>query len=213
MKANLLLHKIKLSIKMNTCWLDSTECFFRVVYFCVMTIHETYLQRCVQLARLGAGRVAPNPLVGAVLVHHNRIIGEGYHRQFGEAHAEVNCINSVASMDKALVNKSTLYVSLEPCAHFGKTPPCTNLIIANHIPHVVIGSRDNFEAVNGKGIEALQAAGIQVDVAVLEKDCLELNKRFFTFQEKICLELVLLKLWLSPLFPPVVGLPVQSQSG
>ncbi|KAI9435669.1 diaminohydroxyphosphoribosylaminopyrimidine deaminase [Russula earlei] len=120
-------------------------------------------------------------MVGSVLVYENRIIGEGYHRQYGQAHAEVNCINSVAEKDKHLVSRSTLYVSLEPCAHFGKTPPCSDLIIEKGIPHVVVGCRDPFEQVNGKGIEKLRAAGVAVTVPVLEPECKQLNKRFFTF--------------------------------
>ena len=123
-------------------------------------------------------------MVGAVLVHAGKIIGEGYHQQYGGPHAEVYCINSVADADKDLIEKSTLYVSLEPCSHFGKTPPCTDLVIANKIPEVVIGCRDSFAAVDGKGIERLMAAGIQVNVGILEKECRELNKRFFTFHEK-----------------------------
>ena len=142
------------------------------------------MQRCLQLAILGAGNTAPNPIVGAVLVHAGKIIGEGCHQQYGGPHAEVNCINSVADADKDLIEKSTLYVSLEPCSHFGKTPPCTDLVIANKIPEVVIGCRDSFAAVDGKGIERLMAAGIQVNVGILEKECRELNKRFFTFHEK-----------------------------
>src|SRR6059058_5505075 len=98
---------------------------------------ETYMHRCLELAALGRGYVAPNPLVGAVLVHHDRIIGEGYHRQYGEAHAEVNCIDSVTEEDRHLIDQSTLYVSLEPCAHFGKTPPCADLIIRMNIPKIV----------------------------------------------------------------------------
>lgn len=140
--------------------------------------------RCIELARLGAGNVAPNPMVGAVLVYNDRIIGEGYHRQYGEAHAEVNCINNVSNADLQLVEKSTLYVSLEPCAHFGKTPPCADLIIEKKIPLVVIGCRDSFEQVDGKGIQKLLAAGIQVITPVLEKQALELNKRFFTFHNQ-----------------------------
>jgi diaminohydroxyphosphoribosylaminopyrimidine deaminase/5-amino-6-(5-phosphoribosylamino)uracil reductase len=142
------------------------------------------MQRCLQLAAMGAGRVAPNPMVGAVLVYGGRITGEGYHQQYGEAHAEVNCINSVAEADKEFISKSTMYVSLEPCAHFGKTPPCADLIIKNKIPNVVIGCRDSFAAVDGKGIERLIAAGVHVTVGVLEKACRELNRRFFTFHEK-----------------------------
>jgi diaminohydroxyphosphoribosylaminopyrimidine deaminase / 5-amino-6-(5-phosphoribosylamino)uracil reductase len=139
------------------------------------------MQRCIELAKLGAGSVAPNPMVGAVLVYKERIIGEGYHRQYGHAHAEVNCINAVAEEDKVLIPKSTIYVSLEPCAHFGKTPPCADLIIAKKIPTVVIGCRDPFKEVNGKGIEKLLAAGVEVICPVLEDECKELNKRFFTF--------------------------------
>jgi len=139
------------------------------------------MHRCIALATLGAGHVAPNPMVGAVLVHENRIIGEGYHRQYGQAHAEVNCINAVAAADKQLIPASTMYVSLEPCAHFGKTPPCADRIIAEKIPTVVIGCRDPFSEVNGKGIGKLLAAGIEVVYPVLEAACLDLNKRFFTF--------------------------------
>ena len=148
------------------------------------TTEQIYMQRCIQLAQLGEGNVAPNPMVGSVLVVDNRIIGEGYHQQYGLPHAEVNCINSVAEADKARISKSTLYVSLEPCAHFGKTPPCADLIISQQIPKVVIGCRDPFEAVNGKGIEKLQAAGIEVKVNILEDECKVLNKRFFTFHTK-----------------------------
>ena len=153
-------------------------------YFCCLLIHEKYMQRCLQLAAMGAGMVAPNPMVGAVLVYNDRIIGEGYHQKYGEAHAEVNCINSVIEANKEFITKSTMYVSLEPCVHFGKTPPCTNLIIENKIANVVIGCRDSFAEVNGKGIEKLKAAGIYVTVGVLEKECRELNKRFFTFHKK-----------------------------
>lgn len=143
--------------------------------------HETYMQRCIQLAKLGAGNVAPNPMVGAVLVYENEIIGEGYHMQYGQAHAEVNCINSVPEKFKAQISNSVLYVSLEPCAHFGKTPPCANLIIQQQIKNVVIGCRDSFKQVNGKGIEQLKAAGVEVVIDVLKEDCLQLNRRFFTF--------------------------------
>ncbi len=146
-----------------------------------MTNDELYMQRCIELAKRGAGGVAPNPMVGSVLVHQHRIIGEGYHQQYGFAHAEVNCINSVREEDRHLIGQSTIYVSLEPCAHWGKTPPCADLIIRNQIPRVVVGCRDPFEAVNGKGIEQLRAAGIEVTVNVCEQECNELNQRFFTF--------------------------------
>jgi diaminohydroxyphosphoribosylaminopyrimidine deaminase/5-amino-6-(5-phosphoribosylamino)uracil reductase len=132
---------------------------------------------------MGAGHVAPNPMVGAVLVYDDRVIGEGYHMQYGESHAEVNCINSVSNEDVPYIPESTLYVSLEPCVHFGITPPCTDLIIFNNIPSVIIGCRDSFPAVNGKGIEKLKEAGVNVVAGVLEKECLRLNKRFFTFHE------------------------------
>jgi len=147
----------------------------------MMNQDERYMQRCVELARLGAGAVAPNPMVGAVLVYQDRIIGEGWHRQYGQAHAEVNCINSVAAIDQPHIRQATLYVSLEPCAHYGKTPPCSDLIIEKQIPRVVIGCRDPFKEVDGRGIEKLKQAGITVEVGVLEDACKTLNKRFFTF--------------------------------
>jgi diaminohydroxyphosphoribosylaminopyrimidine deaminase/5-amino-6-(5-phosphoribosylamino)uracil reductase len=149
-----------------------------------MQQHEIYMHRCLELAKQAAGYVAPNPMVGSVLVFNNRIIGEGAHRLYGQAHAEVNCINSVAKEDQRLVKQSTIYVSLEPCAHFGKTPPCADLIIKHKIQKVVIGCRDPFEHVDGKGIEKLQKAGIEVITGVLENECKELNKRFFTFHTK-----------------------------
>ena len=142
------------------------------------------MQRCLQLAKLAAGNVAPNPMVGAVLVYNEKIVGEGYHKKFGEAHAEVNCINNVKDEDRNFIKKSTLYVSLEPCSHFGKTPPCTDLIIKNKIPKVVIGCKDVYTEVDGKGIKKLQDAGIEVITGVLEKECVELNKRFFTFHQQ-----------------------------
>ncbi|HEX2630269.1 MAG TPA: bifunctional diaminohydroxyphosphoribosylaminopyrimidine deaminase/5-amino-6-(5-phosphoribosylamino)uracil reductase RibD [Chitinophagaceae bacterium] len=143
--------------------------------------HAHYMRRCFELALLGAGYVAPNPMVGSVLVHNDRIIGEGWHQRYGQAHAEVNCIASVKEEDKHLITSSTMYVSLEPCAHYGKTPPCADLIVRNHIPHVVIGCRDPFGEVNGKGIDKLKAAGVNVEVGILEEEAKELNKRFFTF--------------------------------
>ena len=154
---------------------------FVIIHHSQLTIHEIYMYRCLQLAEDGAGYVAPNPMVGAVLVHENRIIGEGYHEKYGGPHAEVNCLNSVKEQDKSLIPRSTLYVSLEPCAHHGKTPPCADLIIANKIPEVVIGCRDPFKEVSGKGIEKLKTAGVNVIYGVLEKECQQLNKRFFTF--------------------------------
>lgn len=139
------------------------------------------MYRCVQLAQQGAGYTAPNPMVGAVLVYNRKIIGEGYHRQYGGPHAEVNCINSVKPEDQDNISQSVLYVSLEPCSHYGKTPPCTDLIIANKIPEVVIGCRDPNVDVSGKGIEKLKAAGVKVVYGIIEKECREINKRFFTF--------------------------------
>lgn len=139
------------------------------------------MRRCLQLAALAGGDVAPNPVVGSVLVHKDRIIGEGYHRQYGKAHAEVNCITSVLENDLSLIADSTLYVSLEPCAHFGKTPPCADLIIEKNIRKVVVGCRDPFAEVDGKGIEKLKAAGVEVELGVLEGECREINKRFFLF--------------------------------
>lgn len=142
------------------------------------------MQRCFELALKGAGSVAPNPVVGAVLVHEDTVIGEGWHRQYGQAHAEVNCINSVAPGNTALVPNSTLYVSLEPCSHYGKTPPCASLIIEKKIPRVVIGCKDSFAAVDGRGIAQLRAAGVEVITGVLETAALALNKRFFTFNDR-----------------------------
>jgi len=142
------------------------------------------MRRCLELAKQGAGYVASNPMVGAVLVHEKKIIGEGFHQQYGGPHAEVNCINSVSGQEKHKILSSVLYVSLEPCSHFGKTPPCTDLIIANKIPEVVIGCRDPFKEVDGKGIEKLKAAGIKVVYGILEDQCQQLNKRFFTFHTK-----------------------------
>ena len=152
-----------------------------------MVLHEKYMQRCLELAELGMGFVSPNPMVGAVVVCEDKIIGEGYHHKYGEAHAEVNAINQVFSNfpDPAeLLKKSTIYVSLEPCAHYGKTPPCADLIIKHQIPGVVIGCRDPFDQVNGKGIEKLQAAGVNVTTGVLEEECKWLNRRFFTRVQK-----------------------------
>ena len=141
-----------------------------------------FMRRCLQLARCGEAGAPPNPMVGAVVVSNGRIIGEGYHRRCGGPHAEVNAINSVKERD--LLRRSTIYVSLEPCAHYGKTPPCADLIIETGIRRVVIGCTDPFAKVNGLGIRKLQEAGLEVQVGVLEEECRELNRRFFTFHEK-----------------------------
>ena len=144
-----------------------------------MHIHEKYIFRCLQLALLGKGFVSPNPMVGAVLVYNNEIIGEGYHKQFGDAHAEVNCINSVPFSKQHLIKDSTLYVSLEPCNHFGKTPPCSHLIVKHNIKKVVIGCTDNYSKVNGKGIAYLNQHGIEVITNILEQECKTVNRFFF----------------------------------
>jgi len=143
---------------------------------------DKYMQRCIQLAKKGLGKVAPNPLVGCVIVHQNKIIGEGFHAQYGKAHAEVNAIESVK--DKSLLPYSTVYVSLEPCAHFGKTPPCADLLITHKVQKVTIGCIDNNTEVAGKGIQKLKAAGIDVELGILEKECKALNVPFFIFNEK-----------------------------
>lgn len=147
-----------------------------------MIIDEKYMYRCLQLALNGKGFVSPNPMVGAVVVHKGKIIGEGFHREYGKAHAEVNAIASVK--DKSLLKESTIYVSLEPCAHHGKTPPCAQLIIDNQIPRAVIACLDPFPAVSGRGVKMLQNAGIEVTIGVLEQEALTLNKEFFTAQKK-----------------------------
>ena len=145
------------------------------------------MRRALELAKLGIGLVSPNPMVGAVIVCDNAIIGEGYHQKYGQAHAEVNAVNdALAKFEDAseFFKRSTIYVTLEPCAHYGKTPPCADLIIKHQIPNVVVGCRDPFDEVNGKGIEKLQAAGINVSVGILEAQCRDLNKRFFTRVQK-----------------------------
>ena len=147
-----------------------------------MTRNEVYMSRCLQLAALGLGKVQPNPMVGAVIVHQDKIIGEGWHRQYGQAHAEINAFASVKQPE--LLKESTMYVSLEPCSHFGKTPPCADAIIRHGIPKVVIGTVDSNAKVNGGGIKKLQDAGIEVVTGVLQDQCKELNRRFFTFHEQ-----------------------------
>jgi diaminohydroxyphosphoribosylaminopyrimidine deaminase/5-amino-6-(5-phosphoribosylamino)uracil reductase len=142
-------------------------------------VQKIFMQRCLELAALGNGKVAPNPLVGAVLVVDNKIIAEGYHQNFGGAHAEVNAINAVA--DQSLLSKATLYVNLEPCAHFGKTPPCADLVINSGIRKVVVAQVDPFEKVAGNGIAKMQAAGIEVHVGLMEAEAKWLNRRFIHF--------------------------------
>lgn len=147
-----------------------------------MKVQEKYIKRCIELAENGLGTTYPNPLVGCVIVYENTIIGEGWHKKSGEAHAEVIAIESVKN--KELLASSTLYVSLEPCSHFGKTPPCADLILKYKIPNVVIGTIDPNSKVAGKGIQKLKDSGVNVTVGILEKECNELNKRFFTFHKK-----------------------------
>lgn len=145
-----------------------------------MNTDEKYIQRCLQLAENGKGYVSPNPMVGAVVVCEGKIIGEGFHREYGKAHAEVNAISSVK--DKLLLSESTIYVSLEPCSHYGKTPPCSQLIIDSKIKRVVIATPDPYKEVSGRGIKMLREAGIDVTVGILEKEAYELNKAFFSAQ-------------------------------
>jgi diaminohydroxyphosphoribosylaminopyrimidine deaminase/5-amino-6-(5-phosphoribosylamino)uracil reductase len=149
-----------------------------------LTTHQSpfYMQRALQLARLGAGSVSPNPMVGCVIVHDGKIIGEGWHRKYGEGHAEVNAVNSVE--DKSLLSESEVYVTLEPCSHYGKTPPCADLLINHQVKKVIICNHDPNPLVAGKGIEKLRQAGIEVETGILESEGREINKRFFTFIEK-----------------------------
>jgi diaminohydroxyphosphoribosylaminopyrimidine deaminase/5-amino-6-(5-phosphoribosylamino)uracil reductase len=144
---------------------------------------KLYIQRCLEIAELGLGSVSPNPMVGCVIVHENRIIGEGYHKKFGGAHAEVNAIQSVfdqyPEQAAELLSQSTVYVNLEPCAHFGKTPPCADLLIRHQVKKVIIGNTDPFADVNGKGIEKIRDAGIEVFFGLLDDVCKEFNRRFF----------------------------------
>ncbi len=145
-------------------------------------IDNRYMMRCLELARLGMGKTYPNPMVGSVIVYKDKIVGEGYHQIGGGPHAEVNALSSVT--DKKVLSDSVLYVNLEPCSHYGKTPPCTKLIIENKLPRVVIGCKDPFLDVNGEGIHQLIEAGIDVTVGVLEKESIDLNRRFFTYHNK-----------------------------
>lgn len=144
-------------------------------------IDKKYMRRCIQLALNGRQNAKPNPMVGAVLVCDDRIIGEGYHVRCGEGHAEVNCFASVKPCDEVLLSKSTLYVSLEPCAHFGRTPPCADLVVRKGVHRVVVGCVDPFAKVQGRGIQRMREAGIEVTVGVLKAECKALNRRFFTF--------------------------------
>lgn len=146
--------------------------------------HEQFMRRCLELASLGQYHTAPNPMVGAVLVYQNTIIGEGYHQRYGGKHAEINCFESVKESDRSKIKESTLYVSLEPCVHYGKTPPCADAIIQYQVPKVVVASLDCHEIVCGKGIAKLRAAGIEVITGVLDEEQKVLNKRFYTFFEK-----------------------------
>lgn len=141
---------------------------------------EVYMQRAIDLARLGMGNHAPNPRVGAVIVHQDRIIGEGYHEQYGQAHAEVNAVAAVMEEDKHLLNQATIYVTLEPCFHYGKTPPCVNLLLKHNIPRVVIACQDTSAKVGGKSIQKLRDNGVEVVVGVLEKQAKQLARRFLT---------------------------------
>jgi diaminohydroxyphosphoribosylaminopyrimidine deaminase / 5-amino-6-(5-phosphoribosylamino)uracil reductase len=143
---------------------------------------EVFMHRALQLAKLGGVNVAPNPMVGAVIALDGKIIGEGYHRLYGGPHAEVNAVASVE--DHSLLAHATMYVTLEPCAHFGKTPPCADLIVKHKLKRVVVACLDTFSAVSGKGIERMRQAGIDVEVGVLGQEARELNKRFFTFHEQ-----------------------------
>ena len=150
----------------------------------VLTTDEKYMRRCIQLARNGRMNAQPNPMVGAVIVHDDRIIGEGYHVRCGEGHAEVNACASVKKEDEHLLRESTIYVSLEPCSHYGKTPPCADLLVSKGFKRCVIGCQDPFAKVQGRGIQKLREAGIDVTVGVLEEECKALNKRFMTFHGK-----------------------------
>ncbi len=151
-------------------------------YFCEVKIHEKYMLRCMQLGKNGLGNTAPNPMVGSVIVHNNKIIGEGYTSPYGGSHAEVNAINSVT--DTSLLKEATIYVTLEPCSHYGKTPPCADLILQKQIKTVVVGTLDPHEKVAGKGIKRLKDAGCTVITSVLEEECKEHHKRFLTFHVK-----------------------------
>ncbi len=146
--------------------------------------HQVYIRLCFDLAQRAKGHTAPNPMVGSVLVHNDRVIGEGWHHYYGADHAEVNCLKNVAPVDKHLIPESTMYVNLEPCAHFGMTPPCANRLVQEKVKRVVIANKDPFEKVDGKGISILKEAGIEVEAGVLEKEGLWINRRFFCFHKQ-----------------------------
>ena len=168
--------------------IENIRFFGKYLYFCSandMTNDENYMRRCIQLAKNGQRNAKPNPMVGAVIVSNDgRIIGEGYHVRCGEGHAEVNAFTSVRQEDEPLLSKATIYVSLEPCSHYGKTPPCADLIIKKGVHRVVVGCIDEFAEVQGRGIQKLLDAGIEVEVGVLEEECKALNRRFFTFHRE-----------------------------
>jgi diaminohydroxyphosphoribosylaminopyrimidine deaminase / 5-amino-6-(5-phosphoribosylamino)uracil reductase len=145
---------------------------------------ELYMRRCLELAQRGKGQVAPNPMVGAVLVYKDRRIGEGWHERYGEAHAEVRCLESVADEDKHLISESTMYVSLEPCAHFGKTPPCAVRLAEEKVKEVIVCNDDPFEKVQGKGFDLLHTAGIKTETGVLMDEGRWVNRRFFCFHQQ-----------------------------
>jgi len=147
-----------------------------------MHTDEIFMRRAIEIAQLGRGSVSPNPMVGCLIVHGGVIIGEGYHQCYGQAHAEVNAINAVANPE--LLSRATLYVTLEPCSHFGKTPPCADLIIRHRIPKVIVANVDINPLVSGNGIRKLQEAGIEMQIGVMEREAAEMNRRFFTFMRK-----------------------------
>ncbi len=151
-------------------------------YFCAVKIHEKYIRRCIEIGKKGLGSTAPNPMVGAVITYNDRIIGEGYTSPFGGPHAEVNAINAVA--DKSLLSNAALYVTLEPCSHYGKTPPCVDLILQHNIKKVYIGILDPNELVAGSGINRLRESGCEVHVGILEKECRFHHRRFLCYHEK-----------------------------
>lgn len=152
------------------------------MYFCDVKPHQKYMKRCIELSKNGLGNTYPNPMVGSVIVYDDKIIGEGWHQKSGEAHAEVNAINSVSN--KSLLTGATIYVSLEPCSHFGKTPPCCDLIIKHQIPNIVVGTSDPNPVVAGNGIKKLIESGLNVASGIIEGECIAANKRFFTFHQK-----------------------------